>query len=294
MARITDSLLKTGTGGSAFAADSFTPQVNISHEKAGQSGFAPDYDAVVMNAAYMRRPGFCIVLESPRGFNDLPNPDIWHRTFKQLMEKGSRTITGLNATVNVEYAEHEFGASGEMQSDIAKVTRERSIPVHAFNERYGMPVHGFFDGWIRYLIGSADTQVPEVTMLTGLANGGPTDLLPDYTGATCLYVELDPLHKTVVKAFIITGMMPNTSGEYILDRDLSATPGLTEHSVQFTGIQMVGRGAKALAQKLVDQISLTNVSNYARKAPVEDRSADIKSATTGYHDQLKRMPNERV
>lgn len=292
--RLNESLMSTGPEGDAYGQDSFTPQVNIAHEKAGQMGFAPDYDAVVMNAAYVRRNTFCLVLESPRGFNDLPNPDVWHRTLKQIMEKGSRNIEGLNGTQRVEYAEHEFHGGGEMQSDIAKITRERSIPVHTFVEKYGMPIHGFFDGWIRYLIGTAETQVPEVTALLDLPNGGPTDLLPDYTGATCLYVELDPLHKTVVKAWLITAMMPDTSGEYIGSRDLAGVPGLTEHTITFTGVQMVGRGPKALAQRLVDRISLQNVSNFRRKAPIEDRSADMEKALSGYHDQIKRMPSETI
>jgi hypothetical protein len=289
MSRLQDTLLAPGTGyGSAL----ITPAVDVGGSKAGQMGLAADLKGYVSNSAYVRRPLQCFVLNSPRGFNDLPDPDLWHRTFRKLMETGSRTITGLNGTVNVEYVSNEIGPGGEVQEDIAKVTRERSIPVHTFIEKYGMPIHAFFDGWVRYLIGVAETGVAEVTSLYDIGSG-PTDLLPDYTAASCLYAEFDPLHRTVVKAFLITNMMPKTSGEYIGDRDITAAGQSTEHSIEFTSIQQVGMGPKLLAQRLWDEISLTGVSTYNREAFISEIDADIK-AQNGYAASVREIADERV
>lgn len=289
MSRLTDTLLAPGSG---YANSILTPVVDVGGSKAGQMGLAADLKGYISNAAYVRRPLQCFVLNSPRGFNDLPDPETWHRTFRKLMEMGSRTITGLNGTVNVEYISNEIGPGGEVQEDIAKVTRERSIPVHTFIEKYGMPIHAFFDGWIRYLIGSAESGVPEVTSLYDVGSG-PTDLLPDYTSAACLYAEFDPLHRTVIKAFLLTNMMPKTSGEYIGDRDITAAGQSTEHSIEFTSIQQVGMGPKLLAQRLWDEISLTGVSTYNREAFITEIDADVK-AQDGYATSVRDIADERV
>lgn len=289
MKRTVDTILSPGAG---FADVLTTTAVDVAGEHAGQNGITPNLKGYISNAAYVRRPLQCFVLQSPRGFNDLPDPEIWHRTFRKLMETGTRTITGLNATVNVSYVSTELGPAGEVQEDIAKVTRERSVPVHTFVEKYGMPIHAFFDSWIRLLIGSAETGIPEITSLYELGSG-PTDLLPDYTSATCLYAEFDPLHRTVVKAFLVTNMMPKTSGEYVGDRDLTAEGQTTEHSIEFTSIQQVGMGPKLLAQRIWDEISLVGVSTYMRAAAIDGIDADI-AAVDGYTAGVRAIADDRA
>lgn len=289
MKRLIDTILPPGTG---YGSTLTTSAVDVGGQFSGQQGLAANLKGYVANAAYVRRPVQCFVLQSPRGFNDLPDPEVWHRTLRKLMETGTRSITGLNATVNVSYVSNELGPAGEVQEDIAKVTRERSVPVHTFIEKYGMPIHAFFDGWVRWLIGAAESGVPEVTSLFELG-AGPTDLLPDYTSATCLYAEFDPLHRTVIKAFLITNMMPKTSGEYIADRDLTAEGQSTEHSIEFTSIQQVGMGPKLLAQRIWDEISLVGVSTYMRAAALDGIDADI-AAVDGYTAAVREIAADRA
>lgn len=287
--RLTDSVLSEEN---VFSDTTRTTIVDVAGEKSGQMGMTTHLEGVIANASYIRRNLLCYVLRSPEGFNDLPNPEVWHSTFKALMEVGSRSISGLNSTLNVEFASSDFGAAGEQQEDFAKTTRERSVPVHVFIEKYGKPINRFFDTWIRMLLGDPETGIPGIVTL---GNGdGPTDLLPDYTGATCLYIEPDPLHKTVVTAWIITNMMPNTAGEVVGERDITAPGQTTEYSIQFTGIQQVGSGVNAIAQQFLDNISLTGANPHRREAWIKEMSADLANSASSYQKTVESLANEQV
>lgn len=287
--RLSDSVMPEGN---IYSDVTKTAIVNVAGEKSGQMGLVTHLEGVIGNASYVRRNLLCYVMRSPGGFDDLPNPEEWHSTFKALMEVGSRTITGLNATINVEYTSSEIGGAGEMQEDIAKVTRERSVPVHTFVEKYGKPINRFFDTWIRMLIGDPDTGIPGVVALGN--TDGPTDLLPDYTGATCLYIEPDPLHKTVVMSWIITNMMPNTAGEVTGERDITAPGQTTEYSIQFTGIQQVGAGPNFVAQQFLDNISFTGANPYHREAFIKEMDAALVDATASYQKTVNILTSEQV
>lgn len=287
--RLNDSVLTTDN---MYSDVTKTAIVNVAGEKSGQMGLITNLEGVIANSSYVRRNLICYVLRSPRGFDDLPNPEKFHSTFKALMELGSRSITGLNATLNVEYTSTEIGQAGEMQEDIAKVTRERSVPVHNYVEKYGKPINRFFDTWIRFLIGDPDMGIPAVVTLSN--DSAPTDLLPDYTGATCLYIEPDPLHKTVVMAWIITNMMPNTAGEVVGERDITAPGSLTEYAIQFTGIQQVGAGVNWVAQQFLDNISLTGANPYQRQAFLREMDANLADATSSYQKTVETLASEQV
>lgn len=285
MTRRSDALVGQGLG---FNRQSSAPMVNL--VGSGQSGHITDLTSYISNAAYVKRNTNCIVLQSPRGFNFLPNPNVWHSTFKALMENGSKTIDGLRSTVTVQHIENPFGAAGEVQEDPSKVMRERSVPVHTFHERYGKPVNRFFDGWIRYLIADPETNVPAIRTIR---NDIP-DLLPDFMGATVLYYEPDPLHKTIQEAWLITNMTPKTAGEVTGSRDIPSPGQGIDYSIEFTGIQQVGAGVMQFAQKLLDQISLTNVNPNRRQAWLQEIAAEIKAGPDGYSELIQKAAREAI
>lgn len=258
----------------------------------GQMGIVTDLSTYISNSTYVRRNTICLTLQGPRGFRDLPNPEIWFSTFKSLMENGSRTIEGLRSTLTAEYVQNPFGGAGEQQEDIAKVMRERSTPTHVFTERYGKPVNRFFDAWIRYLIQDPETGYPAVASL-GLTEG-PQDILPDYTSATCIYIEPDPLHKKVQEAWLVTNMMPKTAGQVEGNRDITAPGQTVDYSIEFTGIQQVGAGVNAFAQRLLDEMNLTGVNPNRRDAFLQEIDADIRAGAGGYDNSLKTIADQQI
>lgn len=287
MTRQTDALIAQGRG---YNQQSNTPMVNV--VGSGQQGIVTDLSTYISNSAYIRRNLICLVLQTPRGFNSLPNPELWHATCKALMENGSRTIEGLRKTLTVEYVSNPIGAAGEQQEDIAKVNRERSTPTHVFTEKVGKPINRFFDLWIRMLMADPESGIPAVTSL-GLGQG-PADLLPDFTSMTCIYIEPDPLHKTVMEAYLVTNMMPKTAGQVESNRDITATLQSIDYSIEFTGIQQVGAGVNQYAQRLLDQMNLTGVNPNRRQAFIQEINADVSAGTGGYNNLIQKIASEQI
>lgn len=286
MKRLSTSLMGADQ---AFAAGATAPMVSIAGS--GQQGFVHDLGTTLSNAAYVSKPVVCLVLNGPRGFQDLPNSEIYYSTLKELLEDNSRTITGLRATLTADFTSNQIGHGTEVQEDIAKVTRERSVPVHTHTERYGKPINRFYTTWIEYFLGSGENSIPKIATL-GLSSG-PADLLPDYTSATCLYIEPDPLHKNVVEAWLITNMHPKTAGQVEAGRDLS-TPGQTiDYSIEFTGIGAYGPAIRAMAQQIWNEINLVGADTGNRQAFITAVGADIAAEdAAGYKaavDDLKAM-----
>jgi hypothetical protein len=284
--RNADALLGPGKGP---LTNSQSPAVNV--VTGGQQGLVTNLKNYVQNAAYVRKNVFAILMESPTGFNDLQEPEVWHGLLKALVETGAKSITGLRSTVNVQYVENAIGGAGEMQEDISKATRERSVPTFVWTEKYGMPVFQFFDGWIRYLIQDPEMGIP---LVSTLVNRQPMDQLPDYTGMTVLFVEPDPMFKTVNKAWLITNMMPKTSGEYVGDRDITQPGQSQDYNIEFTGIQQVGAGVIALAQQQLDEIMLTGVNPNRREAFLQAISADVKRGEGGYKESIALVSQEQI
>lgn len=280
MSRLKETIL----GQSAYGEKSEAPMVDVSLPGAGQQGFMPDYAGYVSNAAYVKRQLVAVLIEEPRGFHDLPNGDKWIATLKSLIELQSKSIEGLQSTLETEWAENAVGGAGEMQEDIANVTRSRSTPTHVWTEKYGKPINAFLEGWITSLLMDPNTKVPAITASQNV----PTDLLPDYTGCTILYFEPDPTHTKVIKAWLCTNMHPKNAGEVTGRRDLTAPGESVDYSVEFTALTQVGSGVNQLAQRVLDEMSLSGVNPNLRPAFIDKISEEVKSSENGFTSQLDR------
>lgn len=257
----------------------------------GQNGFMTDPKSLVSNANYVRRNVIAVLLESPTGFNDLPNPEMLHGTLKALIERHAKSITGLTSTLAVEYVAQPVGGAGEEQEDVSNVTRARSNPAFIWPEKDGMPVQKFVDYWILNLLGDPETKVPRVVAHKG---GDVVDLLPDYRGMSVLFFEPDSTHTKVEKAWLTTGMMPRVGGTVEGSRDLTAAGEGLEHSIEFTGVTQVGEGVKQVAQKFLDEMGLTSVNTNLRPAIIEAVSADVDKGEEGNSDMIEAAAKEYV
>lgn len=282
--------LQNATFGENLAYHNQSSATMVDVREAGQQGYISDLRAYVSNAAYVRRNIIAIVMETPRGFNDLPESEAWHATLKALVETGAQSIEGLKSTLNVEYVQNAIGSSGEQQEDIAKVTRERSEVTFNWVEKYGKPVARFLDGWITYLIGDPDTGVPAVVALTD----DVADQLPDYYTMSVMFIEPDPLHKHVVEAWLLTNMAPKQGATKEGRRDLTQAGESVTYSIPFTGMQQVGAGVNALAQQLLDQINFAGVNPNRREAFITGKSADAADARDGYSEVVSRVAEQMV
>lgn len=280
MSRVTNAILQPGT---AFAAGHQNPMVDL--QNGGQMGYAPDLTEWVSNQQYIRRNLICLLVEAPKAFQLLPNPDYWVATLRALVELHPISIDGLQATLEVETQETPVGGGGQMHEDFTDVKESRSTPTFKWNEKYGMPVANFLRGWITNLLMDPNTKFANIATL----GNRPSDMLADQYAATMAFIEPDPTHTKVVKSWLVTNMFPKTTGEIVGRRELTAGAEPTTYDVGFTGIAQFGLGVDAFAQQLLNGINITGANPYLRPAFVDKISADILAAKKGYQSNVEGL-----
>ena len=270
MSRLANAILT-----SSFAADYVAPMLDM--RLGGQNGYAPNLKEWVNNQAYIQRNLVCLLIEAPKGFQYLPDPAFWVGALKSLVELHPKSITGFNAGTKLDFTENAVSGGGEMQQDVTNITRERSIPVMTFIEKYGRPFQTFIAEWHLNLFGDPDSKIPAIATLPGAK---PADLLADMSTATMLFFETDPLHQTVYKAWLTTNMAPEQTGDIIGKRELSAAMDQLEISITWSGISQSSLGVRLFAQGLLDAINITNANPNLAPAFVSKVDPDLSSTST--------------
>lgn len=276
MARLTNALL----GNTAFGTGSTAPMLDITY--GGQHGWAPDLTQWVSNQAYVRRPLVCILLEAPRFFSLMPNPNVWTQSLKSLFELTPTVIEGMNATIEVEHVDHPVGGAGEIQQEVVDAKRTRSDPTFTWIERYGRPIQTFIEQWISYGMMNPESKIALISTLSGTA---PSDLLADWFTASCLFFEPDATHTKVIKSWVTTNMMPKSTSEIISKRDMNSASEILTMSVNFTALSQYNLGTNAFAQSILDGINLQNANPYLQPSFIQGLSADVASATANGYTQ---------
>lgn len=285
MSRLRDTIL----GDRGYAQYSDQPMVDL--KNGGQNGPMIDLASYVSNSAYVRRNIIALLIEAPRGFQLLDNPDVYVSTLKALVELHPKSIEGLQSTLTVEHVENPVGGGGEMQEDVSNVTRARSTPTFTWTEKYGKPISNFFRHWITSLIMDPITKFPTVI---SQGQAAPADLLPDFNGMTVLFFEPDPTHTKVVEAWLCTNMQPKTSGDITGRRDLTQGGESIDYSIEFTSLTQVGVGVNQFAQQLLDNMNLNGMNPNLQAAFVQQIDADVKAASAGYTETLEDRASTKV
>lgn len=284
MARPSGTIL----GKQAFARQSEAPVVDL--RNGAQMGPSTDFTSYLSNTPYVRRNLIAILVEAPRGFKHLDNPDIYVGTLKTLVELHAQSITGLNSQLDVQHEEVAAGGAGEMQETVSNVTRARSQPSFTWVEKYGKPISKFLRMWITQLI--MDPQTKYAGVVAG-ANR-PTDMLPDYNSMTVLFIEPDPTGTKVLEAWLCTNMQPKSSGPIEGSRDITQPGDKKEMSIEFTALTQVGEGVNAFAQRQLDAFNLGGMNPNQHKPFVNAVEADVKAVNRGYGETLSDMAATRV
>ena len=284
--RINNAILNSSA---AFAQGNTAPMVDPQY--GGQMGHSVDLDEWVSNASYVRKNLVAVLMEAPKGFQYLPNPEYWVGTLRSMLELHAITIDGLASGLTVEVAENPVGGAGEMQQDPTNVTRERSQPVITINEKYGMPFANFLMGWIRNLIMDPDSKFAAVNTF---GTNRPGDMLPDMYAGTVLFYEPDPQHQRVVKAWLCTNFYPLGTGEIIGRRDITAAGETSSPSINFSAITQQTLGVKALAQEIMNGINITGANPYLRNAFIDKVSNQVLATKKSYQRGLEDISADSV
>jgi hypothetical protein len=272
MARLAQAIL-SGPFTTGFSA----PMVDVRY--GGQNGYGPVLTEWVNNQAYVAKQMVCLLIEAPRGFAFLPDPDFWVGALKALVERQPKTISGMQRGLKVETVENAVSGGGEMQQDMIDVKRDRTVPSFTWIEKYGRIIQNFLEQWITNLLADPDSKIAMVATLPGVK---PTDMLADIYSCTCLFFEPDPTHTKIMKAWLTTNMYPLGTGDITAKRELSSAMESGEITVEFSGLSQSGFGVSLFAQALLESINITNANPNLAPAFVGEIDADVLAANTGY------------
>lgn len=257
----------------------------------GQYGYQANFDAYVSNTGYRPQNIIAILLEAPRGFQYLPNPEKSIAVLKALIENQSHQITGLNRGLEIESSERPLGAGGHMQQDPTNVTETQSTPTHVWHERHGAPIHSFWEWYVRNLIADPITKQPG---LMNLSDDPPDDHLADMYAFTTLYIEPDPLRRHVVEAWLSTNMYPTEVPTIESQKDATTGQDIPELSMEFASLVMRSAGVREFAQELLDNLNYVNAGPMQRPSFVEGIQPDIEAAEHGYLEDLESAAQSGV
>lgn len=281
-----DAILDANTAYSLHA-----PAINLDY--GAQQGYMPrigmvgqdgkSYGEWISNHAYIRRNIIPILLQAPRFFDYMPNPDKYLSSFKALMEVHPLTIEGLQSGLTVETDEHPVGAAGEQQEEVTNVTRARSQISYTWKERAGRSINKFWNIFIRYGMMDPDTKIPNVAKyITDIEDIGNM-YTPDFYSATMLYIEPDILHKVVNNAWLCCNMFPKSDGEVIGKRDIRSAAETPEYSIEFSSITMNNEAVLRLADTVLANLSvLNNIPDLDLILPITEIQPDVNNYNTGY------------
>ena len=258
----------------------------------GQFGWAPSISNIIQSTPYTQSRAFPYLLQYPKAFDLFPKDirDELVAMLKALMEKNSKTITGLRRTISTEWVGTELGGGGEKQEDIANVTREASAPTHTWDEGDGRPVQNYFEWIIESLGMNHQSKFPDI-----VCEGFPiTHLLGDMTKFVMLYVEPDKSGLYCVDAYLCANMFPKSAGDRESESDVSQGRKLREIVIEFTAITQHGYGVLALGQQMLNLIKRNGANPNYVPAAVDEIDANIKAQATGFADQVAQMGKNRI
>ncbi len=271
MSRLSDAILQGG-----YSRGLMSPMLDATY--GGQNGYAPNLTEWVSQTHDVRKNLHCFLLEAPRGFDLLPEPQYWIRALKNMVEVHAKSIEGLNAGLTATFGETAVSGGGEIFEDTTNVTRERSNVTFGFTDLYGRPMQTFLQNWILYLMGDPDNKVPLINTLT---TSRPYTMLADISSATMLFVEPDATHTKVAKAWLGTNMRPRDNGKVEGKRDLTSPGDLSELSVGFTGVYQSGIGVDTFAQAILNSLNMNNANPNLRPAFARGIQAEVYAAGRG-------------
>lgn len=283
MARITDQLL-TQDGFNDTGLPIINPVLG------GPFGYAPTPAEYLGAQGYKPNHLIPIVIETPRIYEYLPNPEKWIASWKMLWEKRARVIEGLKAGITIEKAEHAYGGAGEFFEEFVDVKRERSTLSTQFNELYGNLYQNFLEKTTLYGQMDPYTKLPLAATLDNV----PEDLLSDMYSGVVAFIEPDPVGNKCVRAWLCVNVWHQSNGPVEGKMDKTSALTLKELSIDWTALSFYGEGVRQLGQELLNGISWAGADPNRRKSFVEAVAPDVAAVTQGWKESVETTGKENV
>jgi len=238
----------------------------------GQFGWSPrlgrivdvkHYSEWISNQAYISRNVISITLQYPKAFDFMgESSEKWRKIYKALMETQAESITGFQAGLTVETEGHAVGGGGEEQLEVTDVKRARTEVTYKWRDRLGNSISNFLETYIRYCIMDPETKTALLGTLDTYpvgADGKPDVYTADYQTGTVLYIEPDITHKQVIKAWLVTNLFPQGTGDIIAKFDKNQPGEMSELEINMGGISRYGKAVNEFATVLLTKLNSVEV-----------------------------------
>lgn len=285
-----------GTEQKVLEMDGFLTGYNVSATSftdTGQFGFTPNHRAWGHLGLQTKENLVIMVLDYPRGFDDLPNPEKWIEAFNAIMTDLPSITEGFNWTQTPEFNEVEVGGTGDMHHTPAGMKFTPTEISTALTDRMGYVIEKFVKGWWDHLLMEVDTKRPAVTALPG--NEKKEFIFSDdYRGGVIIAFEPDVAMRRVNKAQIVYNVMPKDGLESTGKRDLNATKELAQYTLTWTGTAVRDKGALQVAQMLLDLLVSNSVIASNRSAIVTEINQRVAELKTGLLASMQQSATEQL
>lgn len=259
----------------------------------GTYGFMPNHRAWGHLAYQTKQNLIVMVLDYPRGFDDLPNPQQWIEAYNALLTDLPTSMEGFQWTQTPEWSDVEVGGTGDNHQVLTGMKyspTEISTPVY---ERRGYVIERFVKGYWDMLGMEVDTKRPGVVALPQNAN---KDIIitNDYRGGVIIAFEPDEEMRKVHKAQIVYNVCVKDGLESTGKRDLNGSKELVQYTLNWTGTAVRDKGALKVAQMLLELMTSNSVLAENRSAILEDVNQRVKELKTGLMASLKAEAEKQI
>ena len=267
----------------SFVGKSTVPQSNL--EFGGVNGFyanlvegegASRFENWASNAAYTTSQVIPIPLRTPAAFDlfDTSTAQRLKRIWIQLLSLHPYTIEGIQATISMETDSRRFGNRSQNQHEYVGTKMENGDITFTFIEKLGKPIKTFLDFYINELHGHWKNDIMGISMdpvIREKLKGRLGD--PLLNTGDILFIELDNLSVNVIDAYYYTNFRLINSGKTEAKRDMGSNKEILEYSITAQGILDVGPQYNALAQQIIDHMTIFEKHPDNRIADIIDSNA---------------------
>lgn len=193
----------------------------------------------------------------------------------------TEVIEGINDTLSVEFDDStKIGRTGESIHTVTNTTLTPTEVNMTVTEKLGLPIKDLLTFWIRYGLMDPYSGNALARLLPSYQPGAWTS---DKQSMAIMVFEVDATGSTVKNAQIISNMMPRSSGEFTMKKDISAGKEVRRYSLGFTGFGIRGLEVIQSAQAYLDQINSSTKDALLTKSlyqgPVDNVSSAVINGT---------------
>lgn len=288
MSRFEDALLGKGI------AMSRGRQHRMLDPKYGGQGasYAPLYEEYVSSAMHRRQHLVGVLLQGPRAFEYIPDGERWLGMLKAIVERHAQTYEGLVGTTTASMTPNQIGGAGQRMNEVMNITEETTNVVMTFIDRDGMPIANFFREYHLMFMMDPGSKFPNIVTYPGART--MTDWLPDMYTFAMLFYEPNHLHNQVVNAWVVAGMMPETSGDILGSMDKQSDLNNVPLNITFGGLSQYGTGPAEFAQGVLMSMDITGAQPAHRKSFISKIDADVLAINNGFKYSMETVGRNQV